>query len=354
MPITKYCENVNNSNNVSKNEESEIFLLESEFLSRRITRRHANKASKSIKDDDDQIINSPFEDIKVFFVGGVTGRSREYYRPAKNIHFSSLYQRYEDFPQLDTPRMLTRLCQYKDNLYAVGGKSYSNNKWDSALELMVYDVDFESWTALDIYLDYDRVEHDVSVINDEMYIVGGNVEPEDKYGIVMYNFEKDYFSPIHSSYNDIVFQHTNIVRDNVIYIVGGYKNNQRKIIQLFDPRVGKVQMLLEPERQHLQSANILYNDTIYCFGGLDEKLNPTDNSDYFDIRANKWGSLEKMPSHRYACGAFIISNKVFVSGGIGVTTGTCREVEKYDIHGNKWFQGLNMVDGRGFFGVLQI
>uniref|UniRef100_A0A0N4Z468 BTB domain-containing protein n=1 Tax=Parastrongyloides trichosuri TaxID=131310 RepID=A0A0N4Z468_PARTI len=341
--------------NVSVKRVSTQSLPEPELYGNRRARRSANQSLRSKKDSVQSETKMPIfrskkrstEDVKVLMVGGESGISKEELKPARNLFYSSIKGEYEYFAELNRDRTLTKICKYEDNLFAVGGKNYVNNKWDSALELLLYNKEKNAWIEMDVCLDYDRAEHDISVINDKMYIIGGNIEKEDKYGVLMYDFNTERFTPIESSSNEIVYQHTNIVKNNAIYIVGGYKGNQTKLIQFFDPRIGRFELLPTPVCSHLQSATVLYNDIIYCVGGRKgskSTSNPSSNLDFFDIRSGKWGSLAQLPTARYACGGSIIDDEIYVFGGACKNGGTLKIVEKYDIQSDRWYPVRSSMD----------
>jgi len=66
------------------------------------------------------------------------------------------------------------------------------------------------------------------------------------------------------------------------------------------------------KRSGLSSASI--NGSIYVFGG--EDLTKTfNNNEKYDVKSNKWLSLEPLPTARHGLAAVSINDTIFVIGG---------------------------------------
>uniref|UniRef100_A0A0N5BAZ1 BTB domain-containing protein n=1 Tax=Strongyloides papillosus TaxID=174720 RepID=A0A0N5BAZ1_STREA len=301
-----------------------------------------NKSSKSLKNYDNQKkSNEVIHDVKVLMIGGVSGIKKEELKPARNLFYSSKSDEYEYLSELNRDRTLTKIAEYGGYLFAVG-------------EFCQYDKINDCWNEIDTCLQSPRYEHDVAVVGDKMYIIGGNNMKTDKYAVVEYNFDTDQFMNLETTANDYIYQHSNIVKDNVIYVVGGYKFSQSRLLQRFDPRIGKFEMLSTPFNPHLHSGTVLHGERIYCSGGRHttrETSLPMHYNNAYDIRSNKWVQLSSMPTARSGCGSSVIGDKIFVFGGFTKSGGTLKIVETYDIPEDKWRLAKPMAEERGSFGI---
>ncbi|CEF69145.1 Kelch-like protein diablo [Strongyloides ratti] len=362
-PLSRRLENIVPSNYLfkKKNYHENSKLVATEKLPSYSLTSHRNVRNKrllrgrlSSLEDYDEIPNEINYNVNIVMIGGVSGISKGELKPARNLFYSSKDNEYEYFPELNRDRTLTKIAEYEGYLFAVGGKIYVNGKWDSALEFCRYDKVNGYWIEMDTCLESPRYDHDVSVIDDKMFIVGGNNFKKDKYSIIGYDFPSEKFFKIENTVNDYIYQHSNIVKSNIIYVVGGYNHGQSRLMHRFDPRIGKLETLSFPSSPHLYSSTVLHGERIYCIGGKQNTKDtslPFHHNEVYDIRSNKWIHMTPMPTSRCGCGGSVIGNEIFVFGGATKNGGTLKIVEKYNIFQDKWKTVKPMSEERGFFGI---
>ena len=170
-----------------------------------------------------------------------------------------------------------------------------------------------------------RYKHTLTYMNNNLYIVGGIVDPKDRCYVVEFNLQKNMY--INSCKAAIIdrYSHTCTAVGNKLYLFGG-KDKAKALhddILVIDPTEKKVVPLKiageKPPARCCHSA-VLYQDKIVVFGGKGQEgiLNDLWS---FDLRTNTWEQKypSVAPAPRRSHLAFVFGANMLIIGGISST-----------------------------------
>ena len=83
---------------------------------------------------------------------------------------------------------------------------------------------------------------------------------------------------------------------------------------------------------------VVHNGDLYVVGGSDDKGQPVDSLEHYNINKRKWINLANMPTKRAAPACACINDKIIVVGGVGTDQGPVDAVEVYNITEKKWIK----------------
>jgi N-acetylneuraminic acid mutarotase len=219
-------------------------------------------------------------------------------------------------------------------MYVFGGytNEFKNDLWS-------FDPSQNKWTKLNPTgaLPPARALSTASVVGDKMYIIGGTNQAGNLNDVWVYtpsvNGSQDYWEQINLIGLKIPARsfHSAAVVANKIYIYGGSSNSGHlNDIWVFDPAQGTWDELNPsaplPPVSRAHSASVI-DGKIYIFGGNGGvSIYASRNETWvFDpsTAEGSWSQVAApatLPSGRIAHSASVISNKIFVYGGIGADT----------------------------------
>lgn len=209
-----------------------------------------------------------------------------------------------------------------------------------------------------------RSDHQVVLINDIIYIIGGIDENGNatnsviKYNPTIDEYEDGPFLPIPIWRFDAVYVPPATDDENdKIYVIGGLNKDENWLstVYILDTITGSWtagnQNMSIPRSDHCAAY---YNGKIYVAGGFSSNYNTTLGSvEVFDIKMNSWSSIEDMPTPRGDCQCAFIKNNLIVVGGYYDPAGIWsfdqhrNEVESYNIETRSWKDLASMNHPRG-------
>jgi len=121
-------------------------------------------------------------------------------------------------------------------------------------------------------------------------------------------------------------EHSSVIFENNLYVFGGYGGNYlNNLLALplpFRPENGLVEIAVSGDVPPPRSAHslVVYNEHMYCFGGWRGIQAPNSNADLYKLsfRERKWSHIPakgEVPSPRRVHNAIVYKDSMFVFGG---------------------------------------
>ena len=224
------------------------------------------------------------------------------------------------------------------------------------------------------YLKPGRYGLAATVIENDIYLIGGSSEDDRLYGgpipiIEKYSIENNNFEKL----TDKILQrryHTAESYEGKIYILGGVslKSDGRKmrwketdVFEIYTPETKELNKLKKLPTPRKMPASVLFDGKIYVIGGIkiqfyeqvqETSVSPDPEEDFFnkknivtierplktveiyDIKNNKWIKGAKMPTAR-ACDIVLRDGKIYAIGGYDGSK-PLKTFEVYDIVSDRW------------------
>ena len=243
-------------------------------------------------------------DGKIYAIGGETIKKIAYHKSwtneTKKLPTVEMYDPVTDTwtqkADMPTPRK-TKTCVVDGKIYAIGGSGFdltSNNHWQLAT-VEVYDPTTDAWAKAKS-MNHTRYDAALSVVNGEIYAMGGTGWPLIEYQSNSYLSSVEVFNPETHRWQErteIIAPkagHAASVIDGKIYVTGGYlwKDKEFKhlsTIEIYDPTTDR--WTQEPDMLMGKSghASEVIDGQIYIFGGnSDVAQGPLTSVEVYDTR----------------------------------------------------------------------
>ena len=241
-------------------------------------------------------------DGKIYAIGGV--KTKKYQVPrgfgheSKELPTVEMYDPATDTwtqkADMPTPRK-TKTCVVDGKIYAIGGWSTANEQLQ--LETVeVYDPATDTWAKAQS-MNHARCSAAMSVVNGEIYAIGGIGWPPNRDQSYLYLSSVEVFNPKTNRWQERTEMpaskawHTASVIDGKIYVIGGYFQEGREFktlstIEIYDPATDL--WTQEPEMLMGKSGHTteVIDGKIYIFGGGSTGVKgPLTSVEVYDARA---------------------------------------------------------------------
>ena len=84
----------------------------------------------------------------------------------------------------------------------------------------------------------------------------------------------------------------------------------------FDPRHQRLQELTPCCRIHIDAAFVACGQNLFMFGGFNEHYAILDTVESYDVLTNQWHTLLPLPRPTHSLSACVYTNKIYLSGGV--------------------------------------
>lgn len=190
------------------------------------------------------------------------------------------------------------------------------------------------------------------VLNNEIYLVSGNIDKKARKEAYKYNPVTDTWHKL----ADVLtpkWNFTAVAYDNKIFTIGG------------DPFLGKNEVLnnstwqtLTPMlagRQHVGGCEV--NGKIYVLGGLESWNKVSDKVEEYDPKTDSWSLTAYMPVPKHNTSIIAFNDEIYVIGGNTVKNGDIWHesfsVEIYNVVTKTWRRGSNLPEPRLQSGIVK-
>ncbi|OLA99104.1 MAG: hypothetical protein AUH08_12545, partial [Verrucomicrobia bacterium 13_2_20CM_54_12] len=239
---------------------------------------------------------------KVYVVGGYDA----------DAHSTATVQVYN--PTTDTWTLAQALpIAVNHNAAAVaGGKIYSFGA--GVGETFVYDPNSNSWAARASSHYVHRGTAAVGVINNRIYVTGGEGTPSQR--------ELEVYDPVANTWTvkapmSVPRNHTaGGVINGKFYVVGGRAGPSTDALEVYNPQTNTWSTLAPMPTARSGFAAAVVNNELWVFGGEDpQTLVLRAEVEVYSPATNSWRQLPNMPLPRHGIWASVIGNKIYIPGG---------------------------------------
>jgi N-acetylneuraminic acid mutarotase len=209
-----------------------------------------------------------------------------------------------------------------NKIYAIGGAP------DLSL-VEEYDPVTDSWDTLKLRMPTPRYYQCAGVVNDIIYVIGGQDGGAIYDKVEAYNPQTDTWDTTLTPMPTARFGLAASVINNKIYAIGGYNTSSKNIVEEYDPLTDtwtpKAQM---PTPRHYLTSSVV-NGKIYAIGGVDisGELNVVEE---YDPVSNSWTTKTGMIYPRKKLTSQAVNGRIYAIGGGKGTQIRYRYNEEYD------------------------
>ena len=193
-----------------------------------------------------------------------------------------------------------------------GGKLYSFGA--GAGEVFVYNPASNSWAAVGSTHYVHSRSAAVGVINDKIYVAGGEGTPSQR--------ELEVYDPVANSWTikapmSVPRNHTaGGVIDGKFYVVGGRTADSTNALEMYDPETNTWSTRAPMPTARSGHAAAVVNNELWVFGGEDvAALALHAEVQVYDPISNSWRQEPNMPLPRHGIWASVIGSKIYIPGG---------------------------------------
>ena len=134
------------------------------------------------------------------------------------------------------------------------------------------------------------------------------------------------------------------VVNHEIYIIGGYKHpDSLSLVEKYVPKLNQWVSLKDFPAKLDHPTSVSYSNYIYVMGGLDHaETGPANNKVFrYAINEDKWDEVSPLPKALGAIGAVLIGTTIHTFGGLNQLTSSSSHFN-YDITKNEWHEETPM------------
>uniref|UniRef100_A0A0K0DZ42 SMP-LTD domain-containing protein n=1 Tax=Strongyloides stercoralis TaxID=6248 RepID=A0A0K0DZ42_STRER len=281
---------------------------------------------------------------RVFLLGGEgTGK-----KIAHNIYFDINLNNYYNGPEMIRQRKKFNTIFYKDKIFSIGGIYENKDQSYITGSVEVLELNKRRWKLLKTELYMPRHSFGCELINDNVYVIGGDNTKKYLDTVELFDFEKQkwYYSVSMITPNTAF---ASCILNNMLYTIGGVNNSS---LSFFDHREGKwiIGENMNDSRIYCTAHGV--DNNIYVIGGYNDFREPFKSKvEIYDIRSKKWIHGSSMSNARACHSSIMIGNIIQVYGGQTHNHEILSSVEYYNIKKNTWVDGPKMSISKTFFSI---
>ena len=198
---------------------------------------------------------------------------------------------------------------YQDKLYIIGGYNWNEMKTSDA----IYELSLVPPYTVKLLarMPQPRAHHRAEIVNEKLFILGGTATGDSKDAtctdsVVVYDFTKNKFKLCPSLSKPVLGMST-VTWGNMIVVVGGMdKNNQASNdVIMYHIETGQSQRL--PSLKHKRSglSAVIMHDVIVVLGGGNKEEGHLNSVESFTMGDDQWKELPGMKEKRYYATAVV-------------------------------------------------
>ena len=244
---------------------------------------------------------------------------------------------WKNITHLPTARGATSASVINDKIYVIGGNTGAPN-WIEKAENEVYDPSTEAWDTTKSSMPTPRGWLTSAVVNDTIYAIGG--------GYPTHSNKNEAYDPVTDTWTTKApipgvgrRGMQSCVVDGIIYVMGG--NESSRDCFAYNPATNEwVEKTSIPVGGGGDLAVAVYNGKIYTFGGGYYTVGVYSSVYAYNPQTDLWDTtLTPMPTPRFAMQAYLVGTLIYVIGGSQGYGTALSTVEVYDPVNDTWEQG---------------
>jgi N-acetylneuraminic acid mutarotase len=214
-------------------------------------------------------------------------------------------------PNMPTARWNFATASIEGKIYAIGGDSFLDKN-------EMYNPTTESWQAL-APMPTARQHIKATVVNNKIYIIGG-LESWSKVST-----KNQVYDPLTNTWQEKApiptpkHNYSTVVYNDKIYIYGGNTKNGENIwlrtstVDVYDPATNTWDTSASLPTTRIGSGIGLISNMIFIVGGLGD--GDMTRVDFFDPATGLWSQSNPLPKKNVHMGSAVLNNKIYIIGG---------------------------------------
>ena len=222
-------------------------------------------------------------------------------------------------------------------IYAVGGRG---DKEGFNRYLYQYDLGRDTWSVKQDLI-HARSNHAVAVLDDRIYVFGGNENPN----------RTEVYDPRADSWKELAEmpiprQHINysaVTSNGKVYVMGGIEKRAAKefvitdMNQEYDPATDTWTDRIPLPSPRQNAAIVSIDDTIYVISGTDSEFVDQTTVFAYHPATDSWETKAPMPEARFINGAAVVKGRIIVCTGKTPDYDICK-IFAFDPQSDKWYR----------------
>ncbi|OXA64020.1 kelch-like protein 9 [Folsomia candida] len=269
------------------------------------------------------LVNSRGMELAIIKVGGfgISGVTNEitYYLPSIGH-----WKRLTTIPHVEQSNF--GMTVLNNELYVVGGCFNQCLQENIHPFGFSYNPRFSKWSTMAPMLT-ERCRFTLNVVQDKIYAVGGASENVDDIAGTTEACACESYNPATDSWSQIAplttgrTQHAGAAWNNLLFISGGLDHDVvSNALLCFNTLTNEWTIKLALLTARADHAMVTYKDKLYvCGGWCEDEANGNrflvGTIDEYDIRNDRWTVVTEIPTPRYHAGITLIQNKLQIIGG---------------------------------------
>ena len=236
------------------------------------------------------------------------------------------------------------------------------NGWEISGDIKIganFGIVTQPWRKTKIEMPVERACHGIGLINQMMYIFGGEKNYEsgasrESNATFAFDLTKKTWSD-KAPMNESRAWFASAILKHKIYACGGYnyQNGNLRSVEIYDPVLDVWGLLPSMTEVRMNAACVAFNNKIYVIGGYaGGQIHAS--VEIFNPATNEWSFGPPLQVPRYGAKAIVYTDKIFVIGGYEMLSlSPMKIVEVYDplVSANWIVQQQQLTVGRSFFAV---
>ena len=220
--------------------------------------------------------------------------------------------------EMDMPAYCHCVAVLNDFLYVVGGQEMFDNNGSTAMSNVYrYDPRFNRWMKMSNMLET-RTDFHVSAIDGYLYAIAGRNHTGPLCSAERYRVDRNKWEAV-ADLPHAVCAHSGAPCRGKMYIAGGFASDgfQREVY-CYHPKDDKWEPKPRLKTERGLHCMVDYKDRLFCIGG-NNKTNGARrdvlSTEMFDINTEQWTEVAPLFAGQSEAGAAVVDGKIFVVGG---------------------------------------
>ena len=189
---------------------------------------------------------------------------------------------------------------YQDKLYIIGGYNWNENKTSDA----IYELSLTPPYTVKLLarMPQSRENHRAEIVNEKLFILEGSTTVQSKDatdGVVVYDFIKNEIKPC-PSFPKPVSRMSTVTWGDMIIVVGGVDKNEQDLndVIMYHTESGRSERLPSLKHKRCAPSAVIMHDVIVVLGGWNEEEGVLNSVESFTMGDDQWKELPGMKEKR--------------------------------------------------------
>jgi len=220
--------------------------------------------------------------------------------------------------EMDLPAYCHCVAVLNDFLYVVGGQEMFDNNGSTAMSNVYrYDPRFNIWKKMSCMLET-RTDFHVSAIDGYLYAIAGRNHTGPLSSAERYRVDRNKWEPV-AELPHAVCAHSGAPCMGLMYIAGGFASDgfQREVYCYY-PNDNRWEPKPKLKTERGLHCMVDYKERLYCIGG-NNKTNGARrdvlSTEMFDVKTEQWTEVAPLFAGQSEAGAAVVDGKIYIVGG---------------------------------------